>query len=132
VELLQIEIANLKAELARFRRSAEMRHYSPRGFQLVYIGDRRTQPIITCENYSKWYDLFVVTLDSSVETLDFSRLESICHDDTPYVDHAPNPIVIMRLAKLIGYSVDEQSYEMMIGRWELEHTDNPRYPTLEA
>lgn len=101
--------------------------YSPRGLELVYHSDQPDHDTLTVENYSKWYELFLVRTDGEVVAYHFGYLSDICGYDTPYVDHVPNPVVVARLAKLRGWRLDEQSYEMIIGRWELESTDHSKY-----
>lgn len=108
-------------------------YYSPRGYELVYCGDRPQTATLTVENYCKWYEMWLLYPDGSLETVYFSRLDLLCTRETslrgesPYVDHAPNPTVVARLAQLHSWHIDEQSYEMIVGRWELESKDHCRY-----
>jgi hypothetical protein len=49
-----------------------MRTYiSPYGNPLVYTGEPGERPILTCENYCKWYALFAVLPDGTIDRVDF-------------------------------------------------------------
>jgi hypothetical protein len=95
---------------------------------LVYMHEPWTKPIVTIENYCKWYDLYLVHPDGRVEAVPFpeERIEG-----APYLDHAPNPSHVLHWAERMGYHLHEESEEMMIGRWEIEYHDRERYPWPE-
>ena len=69
-------------------------------------------PILTVENYIKWYCLYLIRPSGEVEAVDFP--------DDGYCDHVPYPAAVERMAAKNGWVVDEQSLEMMIGRYMLE------------
>lgn len=82
--------------------------------------------ILTVENYCKWYSLYAVHSTGLIEEVSFDRLEPLAGDfETAVGDHVPNPAVVTRFANLEGYDLDPQAFEMIIGRWEIEH--NNRY-----
>jgi len=93
-------------------------HVSTRGIPLVYRYNQAVQPVITIENTGKWYKLFVVGTDGSVSDLDVAIGSLPGFDD--WIDHCPKPDDLVVYAEKIGFFVDEQSLEMMIGRIVIE------------
>ena len=85
-------------------------YYSPRGEQLVFIGEPMDVPIITVENYTKWYTLFTIQPDGKVEPLIIDG----------WIDHNPIPVEVYKYAQQANMFVDEQSMEMIIGRFVQE------------
>jgi hypothetical protein len=101
---------------------------SARNFPLVYQGPApETGTIVTVENYVKWYGLHLVHPGDRIE-------EVVFPDDDPgengcyFVDHVPNPVSVAKMARRLGYTIDPMSYEMMVGRWEIEVTGRARDP----
>jgi hypothetical protein len=99
---------------------------SDRSLPLVYQGPPlpTTTTIVTVENYVKWYGIHLVHPGGRIEEVPFP-------DDTPdigsyFVDHVPNPDSVAKMARRLGYEVDPMSYEMMVGRWEIEVTGRVR------
>ena len=83
-------------------------YYSERGMQLIYIGSPADKPIITVENYTKWYNLYKIDTDGTVTKIT---------DDYPdWLDHCPIPSSVLTYAKEKNWYIDEQSIEMIIGR----------------
>jgi len=86
-----------------------------------------SKPVLTAENYSKWYELFLVMPDGTVGEVGFGELHELADERgvSPYVDHVPNPSLVSVLAERRGWSIDHVSYEVMVGRWEIEvvHSD---------
>jgi len=99
--------------------------FSPRGMPLVYCEPPCKQPVLTVENYLKWYELFLVLPDGSVQAIDFPYAEEFCQGESPCHDHVPNPRVVMRAAVKYGWMIDRCGLEMIIGRWELERFNSP-------
>ena len=86
----------------------ETNYYSERGKQLIYIGSPADKPIITIENYTKWYNLYKVDTDGTVTKIT---------DDIPdWLDHCPIPNSVLTYAKEKNWYIDEQSMEIIIGR----------------
>jgi len=102
---------------------------SKRGFPLVYGGAPASAPILTVENYPKWYGLFLVHPDGAVQEVDFGVLHKFSDKagQPPYVDHVPNAKLIPALAESRGWILDPCSYEMMVGRWECEIVSPEKY-----
>jgi hypothetical protein len=104
-----------------------MQHFmSPRGLPLVYSipdnGYPQECPVLTVENYCKWYSLFLVHPDGRVEAVDYDRLEPIAAalDASAYVDHVPNPACLEPLCDANGWILCTESREMAVGRWQIE------------
>jgi hypothetical protein len=92
-------------------------YLSDRNIPLVFNGEASTFPgIITIENYLKWYNLYIVRPDGSVE-----KLQS---DNTiAWRDHVPCPSDIVAFADRRHLDIDQQSMEMIVGRYTLEARD---------
>lgn len=96
---------------------------SNRNIPLIYQGTSRV-PTITVENYSKWYDLYVVYPDGTVQAIDYynsvePNVES--NGESSILDHTFNPLYVKRIAKFFNYQIDHVSLETIIGRWILEY-----------
>lgn len=98
---------------------------SRRNLPLVYQGPPPTITTLTVESYGKWYELQALHPDGRVEPVSYGTLEGFCDEEemTPYVDHVPNPVLVERLCNAMGWELDEQAHEMMIGRWLREGMD---------
>ena len=105
-------------------------YYSDRNIPLVYNGFLpRERAIITVENYLKWYKLYLLHPNGDVEAVDFPVMDGIA--GSPYIDHVPNPDHVAAWANLEGYTISDQSYEMMIGRWVYEAKEGADILTVE-
>ena len=86
----------------------------------------RHVPVLTVALRTKWYELYVVEIDGSVRALDhgFAPLSVVAERlrETPYLDHVPNPRVFEALAEENGWELDELAEELVVGRWQLEHS----------
>lgn len=84
--------------------------------------NQTTPPRLFVAYYVKWYCFELEHWNGEPrETLDFGCLEEHCGpNESPYVDHVPNPAVVERMCEARGWEIDELSHELMIGRWELE------------
>ncbi len=89
-------------------------YLSDRGEPLAYHGDPTRAPTVTVEVYEKWYHLFAVRPDGTVEKLDLGM------ETEAWSDHVPVPALVEAWADAHGYVVDWLSLEMMRGRWLLE------------
>jgi hypothetical protein len=85
---------------------------SDRGFPLVCQDAHPMKAILTVENYCKWYCLYLITSWGSVESVDFPV--------DGYCDHVPYPAAVARMAEEHDWIVDDQSMEIMVGRYVLE------------
>jgi hypothetical protein len=95
---------------------------SDRNIPLVYQFNKSiSEPVLTVENYPKWYNLYLVNPDRSVIKVEFDALQDFTpKNESSYEDHVPNPHAVTKYAVKLGYDLDEQSYEMMVGRWIIE------------
>jgi len=48
-------------------------YFSNRNLPLIYYGEPSEKPVITVENYLKWYDLYLVLPTGSVERISFGE-----------------------------------------------------------
>lgn len=100
---------------------ALMTFLSLRGLPLT-VTYKPFSPTITVEITSKWYNLFLIYPNGELEEIGFDYLDKIANeiDETPYVDHVPNPRVVIEMCKKYAWSLDEWALELIIGRWVLE------------
>jgi hypothetical protein len=87
------------------------------------------RPVITVENYMKWYDLFLLHPDYSVTAFDhyekwYVQLSNEFVRTTLVGDHCWNPSYVMELEKRTGYILCSESIEMITGRWVRDHLDD--------
>jgi hypothetical protein len=100
-------------------------HFSNRGIELVYQGRQGSlaRKILTVESYIKWYEIFTVAPDGTVEPLPRKiawRYEDIQGDygGVPWSDHIPTPEFCRWIVdNHVEYEWDEPSLDMIYGRW---------------
>jgi len=99
---------------------------SDRSIPLVYqLNKKIDQPVLTVENYCKWYELYLIGVDGSIKKIEFDELQEYAPENqSAYCDHVPNPHAVTKYAVKLGYHLDEQSYEMIVGRWMIEYKGN--------
>jgi len=101
-------------------------YYSDRMHPLVYMGVApRESPTLTVENYIKWYSLHLVHLDGSVDVVNFPEWGPSGRGG--FVDHVPDPVACQKLAADNGWVWDENSLDMIWGRWRREVELAPEY-----
>ena len=66
----------------------------------------------------------VPRMPDAIVGINFGVLGQHSKDESPYCDHAPNPRAVYRYAQARGYQLDNEAFEMIIGRWEIEYRDN--------
>lgn len=104
----------------------EIRTYlSKRGFPLLFVQPPLDVPVLTAENYDKWYELYLVQPDGSVTQVDSTAVLDVAdkHPDARWVDHLYHPRLLYRLAKHLGAELDERLLEVATGRWIFESED---------
>lgn len=103
--------------------------YSRRGHPLVYLGGPRDRPVLTVENYPKWYGLCLVTPRGIVQDVSYGELDALASEAGTfgYSNHAPNAELVPRLADARGWILDSGSYEMIVGRWETDGLATRKY-----
>lgn len=97
-------------------------YYSPRGHQLLYVGDPVSVPVITLENYTKWYEIYVISPEGRVEKVDSDLVLAVLgeYHDAQICDHVFHPRLLYRIAQELGGEVEERAAEVAAGRWMLE------------
>jgi hypothetical protein len=128
-ERLKGLVSEAEVDLHRISLKMGLCWTSKRGHPLVFCGIPQSIPVLTVENYLKWYGLELVMLDGTVEEVGFGELQALADErGTPaYVDHVPDPTLVQALAERRGWELDAVSYEVMVGRWESEVTNPKKY-----
>lgn len=86
---------------------------------LLYNGDVLPNiPTIVVELTTKWYSLYLLHPNGSVESFEPDPGE------VGYKDNTYNPMDLVMYAQKHNYVIDELSFEMIIGRWEIESKEN--------
>lgn len=98
-------------------------YYTDRRQPLVFHGIPEEVPVITVENYIKWYEPWLVLPDGSIRKVTFEEMEphAVALDTFAMGDHVFNPAVIARMAQENGWLVDTNAMDMIVGRWIQEH-----------
>lgn len=94
---------------------------SKRNIDLVCQTPSLIHDILTVENYMKWYDLYLITIKGEVKPIAFPEFDQNSKyrtKESPFLDHVPN--AVREFAEINSYYLDYQSYEMIVGRWEIE------------
>lgn len=112
----------------------------------VYLSDRGIpllcqspstfdKPIVTMENYCKWYGVQILFPDGRVENVDPGVYDEICDRLNACLvgDHNYHPRLLNEIAKLIGGVADDRAIEMTAGRWVCEQLDGklPGMPNVD-
>lgn len=102
-------------------------YFSDRNIPLVYVGPLLDTPIITVENYCKWYSLFAVMPDGKVRKITPEEIEEATDDfsNAWHIDHNFHPLLLNKLAEMFKGEVCSQSLEMVAGRWVMEQMGDP-------
>jgi hypothetical protein len=109
--------------------SQDKNYYSDRGMQLLYVGQTCGVPILTLENYMKWYNMFLVNPDGSVELVSINVIQEAMERDPLAIqsDHSYHPRLLFRIAELLKAEVDERAIEVAAGRWMIEHVGHREF-----
>lgn len=97
---------------------------SDRNIPLICQDTDMTVPVITVENYIKWYDIYVIQPGGIVFALPWDIINQITQDhpnETWTGDHVFRPLLLEKIAEKLGGVVDPVSMEVVIGRWLLEY-----------
>lgn len=99
--------------------SQEIHTYiTDRGFPLLWMG-KSDEPVVTLENYEKWYSVYVVFPDNTIEKVDAGLLGELS-DGEFWFDHYFHPELLRRVAKYYKGFADNMAIEAATGRWCLE------------
>jgi hypothetical protein len=86
------------------------------------VGQPASVPILTLENYTKWYEIYVITPDGHVEKVDSDVVLAVLgeYNDAQISDHVFHPRLLYRVAQELGGEVEERAVEVAAGRWSIE------------
>lgn len=100
-------------------------YYSERGNALLYAGPTPTKPILTLENYCKWYGVYKVNPDDTVEHVDPEILSEVSkkYPDALMGDHNFQPHFLYRLAQYMKVDIDKTAIDVAGARWLQEQED---------
>lgn len=79
-------------------------------------------PIVTLENYEKWYCIYLLHPDGTVTKVPLQIIEKVNNNPKRalWVDHRYHPELLLRIAKEIGGVADLVTLEIAAGRWVME------------
>lgn len=104
---------------------------SLRGIPLI-LQTTSNVPTLTVENYSKWYDTFIVHPDGSVTSgYDFYANQIDQFPGTWMGDHCFNPDFIQMLEDRELICVDDVSMDAIIGRWLTVFLEQEKFSSRE-
>lgn len=110
------------------------KYVSHRGIPLLAQEvDPEGRPIVTMENYCKWYSVYALHPDGRVESIDpddvLRKVEKRV-GGCLMGDHNYHPTLLTEVAKELGWVVDPKALEMVTHRWavEIEDEDDSKYP----
>lgn len=90
-------------------------------------------PIITVENYEKWYSVYLLHPDGKVEAVPPEVLELVgCYDNGWWYDHVFHPKLLIALAKHYKGWVPDTTLEIVTGRWISEGPGMPGYEGIDV
>jgi hypothetical protein len=93
-------------------------HYTDRDLALIYIGTPSHKPILTLENYCKWYRFYALMPDGTVRKVESSEYyDDLDYNGTIWYDHVPNPEVYELIANHLNMFQHSETHEMIIGRY---------------
>lgn len=93
-------------------------YFSPRGNMLLWHAEATKEPVITLENASKWYEIYMVSLEGVVQ-VPIELIEEISDKEgiQLWVDHLYHPRLLYRLAEHYKGYADPIAIEIATGRW---------------
>jgi hypothetical protein len=102
-------------------------YVSLRGHPLLYVGPPLPTPIVTLENYCKWYEIHIVNPDGAVEKVPVQLIQQICDEQKKplWIDHNFHPQLLILIAAHLKAEYDEMAVEVAAGRWVLECGEAP-------
>ena len=83
------------------------------------IEDSRPLARVFVEHATKWYNLKVIyRMGEPYDLIDFPETHSdLPSNESPFVDHVPNPLNIKLWCRDWQYDIDPLSWDLMVGRW---------------
>ena len=96
-------------------------YYSDNNYPLIYNGALLDKPIVTLENYCKWYNLYQIMPNGSISKFDsYVYANKFKYQGTIWSDHIPHPNFLKLLEQDDNYYLDLKAFEMAVGRYQLE------------
>jgi len=98
-------------------------YLSWRNLPLLYVGKPLNKPVLTLENYTKWYRVQLVMPDGLVIDVPSGKILA-ANDKIPihgWMDHLYHPKLLIQLAKDLDAWIDERAIEVAGGRWLREN-----------
>lgn len=92
------------------------------GHSLLYVSEPLDVPVLTLENYTKWYNIYLVQPNGDVVEVDSGIILEVTakYPDARWVDHLYHPRLLYRVAEHLGAAMCERSIEVAAGRWVIE------------
>lgn len=77
------------------------------------------KPMLTVENYMKWYDIFVIQINGEVVPVnEITYLKDIeDHAGRTWYDHCPTPAYFHEVSKRIGAEYDNETFSAVCVRF---------------
>jgi hypothetical protein len=104
-------------------------HFSYDRIPLVLIDMPKERPLLTIENYTKWYHIYKVDVRGIVTRVDVNPEEVLKERlrpgetlNTSWSDHIPTLEYCVKLAEYLGLDWDENSLDMIAGRYLRQKT----------
>ncbi len=94
-------------------------HVTERDHVLMWVG-KVDVPVVTLENYEKWYSVYVVMPCGYVKKVPVDVMTACMGDDAYYRDHCFHPELLRRIAKHYNGEVHQTALEVATGRWALD------------
>lgn len=103
--------------------SDQIKNFSDRQIPLIYQDNNRSIPVVTLENYCKWYWIFIVFPNGYVTRAEYNTLSALedKYGKPLMGDHIFHPKLLELLAEHLEGVVDEVTLETALGRWMLEY-----------
>lgn len=100
-------------------------YLAPNGLPLICQNPNPETDIVTAVNCVKWYQLFLLKKDGTVEAINPGDIEAAMnlHPKSIYVDHDMHPKLLQSVAYILGAEVDIITLEVAAGRWALTQMD---------
>lgn len=98
-------------------------YLSWRGLPLLYVRKPLDKPVLTLENYTKWYRVQLVMPTGEVQDVESGAILAANDKITIFgwVDHLFHPKLLIQLAKDLDAYTDERALECAGGRWLREN-----------
>ena len=94
-------------------------YFSNRNLPLV-CAETSDKPILTIENYCKWYGLSAIYPDGTVKAISYDDYSELEEFGVLWYDHCLNPKMYQKIANHLGMYYCEQTLEIIIGRYCVE------------